>query len=279
MGHQMSSFSIEKQFSTFGQQNYYYSKPQVKECKKQHKCPLVPTKVRVAAVGGTAAGVLGALFCTVKCHSKLIEKDAKFIPTGKIFSDMFKIPHNPKTLMVLGVGTVLGGLVGGILADKKKHYAAKMKEGFHQLVGIILLPLVLAEGGLKILEHYGFREGLAPIEGKGKFINGVRRGLPAALVSLAAIVGGMQIGNAFCNKVDEYLFEDVDVRKIKAKDYLAHTDEIFETAAFIDTAGKWKGWLGKILPVTYGTCGYWTGIARKEREASQVENGKLKMGN
>jgi len=260
----MSNFSIEKQFSNFGQYNYYYSKPEVKRTQKAaYLCEPTPLKISLAAAGGTALGVLGALFCIVKRHISA----GKLKETDKLLSNMFKINYkSPVTLIGLGAGSVLGGLAGGMLADKKEHYAAKMKEGFHQFVGIILLPLLLAEGGLKILEHYGVREGLPEIKGKGKFINVMRRRAPAMFVSIAAIAVGMFAGNAFCNKIDEHIFEDVHRRKIKGKDWLAHADDAFDMFAFSGVEGKAERFLGIALPITYGICGYTAGTARKELE-------------
>ena len=72
------------------------------------------------------------------------------------------------------------------------------------------------------------------------------------------------IGNAICSKFDKRLFADTHARKVRIDDYFAHVDEVFETAAFIDTKGVWDKWLGKILPVTYGICGYVTGVTQQK---------------
>ncbi len=256
--------SVNSPFTGFNEKICHARKEAGLETRKE--CTKPSTQLKMASLAGTVVTTLAALYLIAKHPSQA----GKFDKNASTLSNMFSIQYDkPRTLLALGVGTITGGLAGGLLFDKKENQGAKLKEGLHQFIGNIAVPLLIIECGFGIIDKYKLRFPAMKGSGKGvQIANIVIDKLPRILTSLFGIAVGIPLGNTVSNACNSLLFQQPDHRKLKVMDYGIHADEVFEIAAFVDGSGKWKSVLGKILPITYGICGYLTGISQEKSEVT-----------
>lgn len=185
---------------------------------------------------------------------KVILPEKKNLNSKEIFSEV-------KRLSLLGLIPVVGGVTGGIIADKvtgsntKKNTADKVKEGLYQYLANIFLCNIGAGSALYIseqLEKHKKIKPLTPIKKLGVIFSGILA---------TGIIGGSYIANYISKKVINPLFKEksskniYSERKPEAIDIALHTDDIA-------TAGILSGfkWIEPILPFMYFISGYRAGI-------------------
>ena len=143
-----------------------------------------------------------------------------------------KLNYSEKDVLLIGAGSVLGGLTGGYLSDKnEKNKKAKLREASQQFFGNIACPVGLLAVGNKLLDKTKFK--LPKINSSSKpaqIINAVTSVLPKVVVTVASLVGGMELGNKIMNKVNNKIFKEDVKHNVKAEDYLVHADDICLTA-------------------------------------------------
>lgn len=212
---------------------------------------------------------------------KEVEVMMKEIPETKSKKDLFKVllpePENLdskgilgeiKRLSLLGAIPVIGGIIGGIAADKatktasKKSTSNKIKEGFYQYFANIFLcnvgacaALFAAEG----LQKAHMIKLLTPLKKMCVILSGI---------TATGIIGGSYIANKLSQRIIDPLFED---KKSKTKSkhkrcvYEERRPELADIALHADdiaTAGVLSGfkWIEPALPVMYFVSGYRAGI-------------------
>lgn len=210
---------------------------------------------------------------------KEVETVLRYIPEGeaknKLFEVLLPMPENLNSkeifseigrLSLLGAIPVVGGIAGGIVADKvtktntPKSIANKIKEGFYQYFANIFLcnvgacaALFAAEG----LQKSNVIKPLSPLKKMAVIMTGI---------TATGIVGGSWIANKMSQKFIDPLFNDkkdkkpchkgvYDERKPEAADIALHADDIA-------TAGVLSGfkWIEPALPLMYFVSGYRAGI-------------------
>lgn len=194
------------------------------------------------------------------------------LPQNKAKKDLFEVilPDVSKKeeefkeigrLSALGAVPVVGGILGGILADKftgtssRKNTANKIKEGFYQYFANICLCNVgaaLAMFGAKQLQKYKIIKPLTPIQNLFTILGGI---------IAMGIIGGSYIANYLSKKIIDPIFGQKSAkglyteRKPETLDIALHADDIA-------TAGILSGfkWIEPVLPLMYFISGYRAGI-------------------
>ncbi len=166
-----------------------------------------------------------------------------------------------KRLSALGAVPVIGGVIGGIAADKitgsssKNKIANKINEGFYQYFANICLCNVgaaLAMFGAEKLQKHKIIKPLTPAKKLFTILAGI---------TATGIIGGSYIANYMSKKLINPLFHQksgknlYSERKPETLDIALHTDDIA-------TAGILSGfkWIEPALPLMYFISGYRAGI-------------------
>ena len=169
-------------------------------------------------------------------------------------------------LSLLGAIPVVGGVLGGIAADKatstssKKSTSNKIKEGFYQYFANIFLCNVGACAALfaaECLQKAGKIKPLSPAKKMLVILTGI---------TATGIIGGSYIANKMSQKIIDPIFNKgkknvdkhkgvYDERRPELVDIALHADDIA-------TAGVLSGfkWIEPALPLMYFVSGYRAGI-------------------
>lgn len=188
---------------------------------------------------------------------------------GKLFMDkLIPPPENVSSkdifseigwLSIVGAVPVMGGVAGGVIADKvigadwKKRLPDKIKEGSYQYLANIFLCNVGAGVALAILE-------------KNKIQSRMARGLGMiAGIILTGVIGGSKIanyiGDKFINPLCGTKGAKKDERTPELIDIGLHTDDI----ATVSLLSGLK-WIEPMLPILYTVSGYRAGIGYRNHK-------------
>ena len=176
-------------------------------------------------------------------------------------------------LSLLGAIPVIGGIGGGLLADKvtktssPRSTANKIKEGFYQYFANIFLcnvgaciALFSAEG----LQKSKIIKPLSPIKKMGVIMVGI---------AATGIVGGSWIANKLSQNIIDPLFNKG--KKVCNKGvYAERKPELTDVALHVDdiaTAGVLSGfkWIEPALPLMYFISGYRAGIGYRNNNSQK----------
>lgn len=179
----------------------------------------------------------------------------KNLKSGEIFSEI-------KRLSLLGLIPIIGGISGGILADKvihtdkKSKTADKIKEGTYQYLANIFLCNVGAGSALYISEKMENAKIIKPLT-PGKKLAVILAGITAT-----GIIGGSYIANYISKKLINPLFKENDKNKNLYSERKPELVDIALHADDIATAGILSGfkWIEPALPFMYFVSGYRAGI-------------------
>jgi len=211
-------------------------------------------KIKTASAAGAAIGIAAAVSGVYAAAKKSFPLRA-----FKNFS------YNEKDILLIGAGSILGGLSGGLWADKEQS-RAKFKEASMQFFGCLLCPLAFLAAGEKLLEKSKFE--LPKLKGASnavKYLNKVSGALPKIAVTAGSLILGMHTGSKIMNKLHGRIFKDNKTREVHASDYLVHTDDICTAACLLLKDSKTLSSLtSKVLPVSFLPAGINAGTASEE---------------
>lgn len=169
----------------------------------------------------TAAGVITSLAILAKTSKTPYSlKLSKMVSTP--FKDSFlgKIEYDLKNVLVVGAGSCVGGLLGGVFFDKNKNNRqAKLREALVQYTNIAM-PIATVHYMSELGEFCANK-----MSKGGKFLN-----------AMAPIVGlgiGIFVGNRLSNKLNQLIFHKKDNRPVELTDMSAHLDDICMTSQYI----------------------------------------------
>lgn len=197
----------------------------------------------------TVAGTLLPIFIIRKYQNKTLKQDTlknlDFSSKMKKFIKSFNIEYGLKEMLFTSVGSVLGGLSGGLLFKKDENKKTKVKESVFQVCNIAV-PTSIVAGLLKLTE-------------KNKNFKGA---LPKIISVAIGIGAGMPIAATVSNGINNGLLdkENPNRRKLKLKDCFVHIDDLVGALVLARIPFADKLHVDKILPVLYGVCGYEAGV-------------------
>ena len=209
--------------------------------------------VKMASIAGSAMGIAGAVAGIYLMAKK-----------GNPVTTLRNLAYNEKDVLLIGASSIVGGLAGGLIADKdKKNVVPKLREASQQLVGCTAIPVGLLAFGNKILEKTNFK--LPQIKSNSKAamaVNGALAVLPKVAVTVTSLVGGMHVGNKVMNSVNNKIFKEDVKHDVKAEDFLVHADDLCLTANMVlKDIGPVAAVTSKILPATFLVSGAKTGMS------------------
>lgn len=195
-------------------------------------------RVKAASIIGSAIGI-AAVAAAVYGIAKKGNPALKFK----------NISYEEKDALLIGVGSVAGGLAGGLISDKNKdNIKPKLREASQQIVGCMVFPFTFLYAGNRLL--------------KSKNITGM---IPKALTTVAALVSGMEIGNKVVNIFNDKIYKEKVKHDVHAEDYFVHTDDICITAnMLLKDVPSLSSITSKLLPASFIISGSKTGMASKD---------------
>lgn len=161
-------------------------------------------------------------------------------------------------LSIYGAIPVVGGIAGGIAADKvtekswKSGVSNKVKEGVYQYLANIFMCNIGAGAALGILEKMNIKSKAARCAG---MLSGI---------ILTGVIGGSAIANYISNKLINPMISKDDKKENRTPELLdigLHTDDI----ATVSLLSGLK-WIEPSLPLLYAISGYRAGIGYRNDE-------------
>ena len=155
-----------------------------------------------------------------------------------------KLKYSEKEMILLSTGSITGGVIGGIISDRKVEPKYKIHEGIFQFFNAVV-PTLLIKPILKTCESF------KPLNN-----NKVKAG-----AILGGIFGGMLLGAEISNRINR-TNKPNNKRKVKFTDTIANIDVL--SGALIMANFPLIGKLGieKLLPLFYMCTGYESGKIR-----------------
>lgn len=214
-------------------------------------------KINLPVLFTTALGTLASLLFIRKYKGMSIKNDLmKLNRSNDIMTNFknvvkfFDIDPKLKEMLILGTGSILGGLTGGIIADKDRNgqnTKNKVKEGIYQFTNVAV-PASLVTGLIKLVE-------------KSKISNPRTTQIAKMGAVVTGIGGGMAISTLLSNKINSSVVDNStqSKRSIKLKDGIMQLDDALLALilAWPKLAGKLC--VDKIMPLLFLTCGYEVG--------------------
>ena len=218
-----------------------------------HKEP--PAKVKIGSLVGAATGALGAAYLLSRHQSKILGKKV----------NLFNVKYSEIGVQSIATASLAGGLAAGIALDEKQYRKAKLREGVHQAIANIMMPLLLIGAGNRLYDKIKPKIKLPQLPATGKvnkFINSLIQIVPHLAVTTVGLVGGVHLGTMLSNKINECAEHHCHQRKVKPLDFIYHPDDVATALVLSDKNGAIQKVVGKIIPPIFTLCGYETGIKR-----------------
>lgn len=194
-------------------------------------------KDKMIVASTTALGVLGSLACLAKYQGHSI-KPKNFLKYLKNADFLFK------EIVAMGVGTCLGGLVGGYIIDKNSaNRKAKRREAIMQ-IGNITIPIATVAGTNMLCNKLNVSEKTA----KGQATR--------VIACLGAIIGGIYLANFAMNKLANLIFKNkTEERDVKATDLSPHLDDVLASAKYVAPKSQVVHYVSRVVPLALMVAG------------------------
>ena len=212
--------------------------------------------VKAASIAGSAIGVVGTV-------AGIYAVAKKRNPA----TSLLNLKYAEKDMLLIGAGSILGGLTGGLISDKdKQNINPKLREASQQFVGNTLFPIVISGFANKALDKSGFKLPQINSNSKlAKIANVALAAAPKVVVTLGSLIGGMQIGNKFMNAINNKIYKEEVKHSIAPEDMLVHSDDIcLATNMLLKDTKVISSITSKALPLTMIIPGAKTGMQQKE---------------
>lgn len=183
-------------------------------------------------------------------------------------------------ILLMGLGSVLGGLAGGAIFDKKENFSAKCSEAVNQLLGDVSIPLGFVAVPTLIYKKF---EKLATkdtnhlkLQKMSKFVAGNKflKVLCPTLVSGTSLATGIIAGNKVSNAINEKVHGIKADRGIRITDFAPHIDDVCLAITLMAEKSPVGDIISKFVPIALTVAGIETGNAKPfhvEQKDKQVE--------
>ena len=168
-------------------------------------------KQRAVVAGMSALGT--AVSCAI-----LAKKAGYSLKPSKMFKNiknsyLAKIHYHDEQVIPIGVGSVLGGLVGGYMIDKDKHARKEKRREALMQIGNISIPILTVDFLSGKLKKYGK--------------------VAQSTGAVAGIFAGVYLANIVMNRVNNFIFRQKEGRDMKITDFSAHLDDAVVAASYV----------------------------------------------
>ena len=242
-----------------------------------------PMSVRLGVAATSALGVASAVAMIAKRQGFSL-KPKNIIDTPVKDWAIFKITDKKRPdekimkfewaeIMTMGIGSVLGGLAGGALFDKKENFPSKCQEAVSQLIGDIAVPLSIVaiptmvykkfeDLTTKTTEHVNLQKISKYIHGN-KFL----KILCPTAVGGTSLFFGILAGNKVSNKINQRMSGQDVSRGIRATDFAPHLDDVCLAITLMADKNPVGDIISKFVPLALTVAGFETGSANPKNRA------------
>ncbi len=246
------------------------------EFKNLQDLSVVPGKVKMGVFLSTLAGVSTALVLIMK-KQNVGHDFSKIFTTSPKNWGLLKAKYEEKEILEIAAGSVGGGLLGGLLLDKKENTKAKIREAVIQAVGNVLIPIAFVSIGTRTFKKFKpqLLKHIPQIKGTSKTVtklNSVLESLPSVVVSATSLISGVLLGNKIGNTINEKVFGVKDDRKIKKGDLAPHVDDLCLAASLVAEDNIIGKSVSRVVPAALMIAGIATGTAQEKPERLQKKN-------
>ncbi len=267
--------------TNYSQQNYI-NHGKYKQEQPNKKSNMTNLGVAVTSALGVATSVAliakrqGFSLSPSKIAKTPVKDWAIFKITDKNRPDETVMKFKAKEILTMGLGSVLGGLVGGAAFDKKENFPAKCSEAVSQFVGDISIPLMFVAGPTALYKKF---EDLSSKETKhltlqkaSKIVNGNKflRVICPTIVSGTSLVIGIIAGNKVSNKINEHVHGVKQNRGIRLTDFAPHLDDVCLAITLMADKSPVGDIISKFVPVALTIAGIETGRAKQHKNQNTV---------
>lgn len=245
------------------------------------------TKEKIGTAAMAALGVATSVAMIAK-HQKFSLSPSRIAKTPIKDWAIFKIAdeNNPKMkvlkfeapqILLMGLGSVLGGLAGGAIFDKKENFGAKCSEAVNQLLGDVSIPLGFVAVPTILYKKF---EKLAKTETPhiklqkvSKFITGNKflRVLCPTVISGTSLATGIIAGNKVSNAINEKVHGIKADRGIKITDFAPHIDDVCLAITLMAENSPIGSIISKFVPIALTVAGIETGKAKPHHTMPKTE--------
>jgi len=232
-----------------------------------------PTKVKVGVLATTLIGVATAMALTFKSKKLEFKNPKEFFKHLKTITYEKDNHELEWAVGRLAVGSVGGGLIGGMLFDKKENIKAKVRESVIQLIGNIGIPLSFVAGGMHLYEKHIEPKYIKQLVKKGINEKSKAAKIPSVIGTIGCLVAGIFAGNKIGNAINKYIFHSDEKRTLKISDMSPHIDDLGIASTFVVPPDHPCGKIiARFVPAALTVAGYSTGIAQEKHKHSKPKD-------
>lgn len=195
------------------------------------------------SVLAVAGAILGAAIPAILIAKK--QKPTIKVDSFKNFMKFLNIDYQLPEFLAVGLGSIVGGLLGGLNDPHEKNKLKKLEEATFQAMNIII-PTFLVTRSMTFCEN--------------------RKSLNNGWAKAAATLGGVMIGVntavLLSNAIDKKVFNRYECnpdRKFRSRDLVVHVDDLVGALVISKWSFAEKLQLNKFLPAIFAWNGYEVG--------------------
>ncbi len=171
-------------------------------------------------------------------------------------------------IMSMGIGSVIGGLIGGAILDKKENFSSKCSEAVSQLLGDITIPLSFVALPTMLYKKF---EDLATKETSHTKLQSLSKTVKnnkflkiacPTLVSGSSLAAGIITGNKVSNKLNSKIHGEDHSRGIRLTDFAPHLDDVCLAITLMADKSPVGDIISKFVPIALSVAGIETGTAK-----------------
>lgn len=202
------------------------------------------TMTKITSAVGSIAGVATSVAMIAKF------KGLKFNNTRAIVDTFKKMELNEKDVIKIAGSSILGGFLGGTIADRK-NAKAKAKEGTIQLIGNYIIPSLFVGAGIKLNKALNNKYKFPPITKPIQFAFG-----------FVSLIAGVLVGNKVAKATNAVVFKESNYRKLTYKDWVVQFDNACLVASMSNSGTNLAKMASNIIPIAHIIPGYLVGTKK-----------------